>query len=182
MFNLIFVIVFYIIGAILTMVGVNIGVVSPVAIVGYCFLGLATMWLIISTINSLVYYGNQQRRFENLRCNINKKFIYIDKQKSLMAEFKLYLGEKYPELEEKIFKDISSSSVKIVLKYPEIKSEKVLIKLVNKINILADSVYGMMDRIENDCSNVRYYNNGKWEYFKAKIPVELKDVIYNVRK
>lgn len=176
MFNLIFVLFFAILGC--------IGLVIPneYAIYVSCVLfAISFVWLFIATINNLTIYSNQLLRFEEVINYLNSINIYKKKQEELLIEFKKYLGEKYPELEERIFSDINKTGdkMKIILEYPELKSSKTFLKLADKINNLADSVYRLMLKLEDICELIRYYKNGKWEFIKPQIPKDIKDVVYN---
>jgi len=178
MFNLIMVVFLLIVGTITAFTGYKLDNDATLS-VGSIISGISIVWFFCSFISSLVHYSNQSRRFEDLRSSINKLKNNKQKQTDLLVEFKLYLGDKFPNLENKIFNDITNNSnIKILLKYPEIKSEKVLMKLVDKINDLAGDVYKSLNYIEDDCAWIRYYNKSKWEYFKASIPENLKEYIY----
>lgn len=177
MFNLIMSAILFV----LSMVSLSLGYTienNTITIIGIVLGCLSLLWLFVSFLSSLEYYSNQQERFENLKANLNIVNLNKERQSNLLQEFKFYLGEKYPDLEEKIFSSISSNNVKILLKYPEIKSEKTLIELVKKINKLSKDVYVALENIEETCAQIRYYNNSKWEYIKCPIPEDLKPTIY----
>jgi hypothetical protein len=174
MFNLIFVFVLALLGC--------IGLIIPneyAANISFALFLFSFVWLFISTLSSLSYFSNQLERFEELRAKIKKVKINEKMQQELLLEFKFYLGEKYPNLEEKIFNDINKLEIKTIIKYPELKSSKTLIKLTNKINNLASNVYELMREIEDLSADIRYYENGKWEFIKPQIPLNLRNVIYS---
>lgn len=169
-----------------------IAVLLLLGIIGYKFeieeihiAGIALMcgslgYLIVTFISDLAYYSSQLLRFEDVRKCLKKIDVYKKKQKELLAEFKLYLGEKYPDLEKQIFDNINKteSELHVVLKYPELKASKTLLKLADKINNLASKVYSIMDEIESICKWIRYYKDGKWEIIKPAIPEDIKKIIY----
>jgi hypothetical protein len=175
MFNLFIIAVMLLLG----IIGYNFEI-EEVHIAGIVLIGGSLLYLIIAFISDLYYYSMQLLRFENVRNNLKKIDVYKKKQKELLAEFKNYLGDKYPELEKQIFDNInkSESEMHIVLKYPEIQSSKTLIMLTKNINELADDVYGLYDIIESECKWIRYYKNGKWEIIKPAIPEDIKDIVY----
>ena len=175
MFNLFIIAVILLLG----IIGYNFEI-KGVHIAGIRLMGGALLYLIAAFISNLYYYSIQLLRFENVRMYLKKIDVYKRKQKELLAEFKNYLGEKYPELEKQIFDNInkSESGVHIVLKYPEIQSSKTLMKLTKNINKLADDVYNLYDNIESECKWIRYYKDGKWEIIKPNIPEDIKDIVY----
>ena len=176
MFNLFIIAVILLLG----IIGYNFEI-EEVHIAGIVLMGGSLLYLIITFISDLSYYSTQLLRFEDVRKYLKKIEVYKKKQKELLAEFKNYLGDKYPELEKQIFDNInkSESEMHIVLKYPEIQSSKTLMKLTKNINELADDVYDLYDKIENECKWIRYYKDGKWEIIKPAIPEDIKDIVYN---
>jgi len=176
MFNL-FIIAFILL---LGVIGYNFEI-EEVHIAGIILMGDSLLYLIIHFIHDLVYYSAQLRRFEEVRNYLKSINIFREKQKELLVDFKQYLGKEYPELEKGIFDKIndSKSDVHVVLKYPELKSSKTLMKLANKINKLADNVYSLKAMMEDMWEEVRYYKNGKWEIIKPNIPKDIYDVVYS---
>ena len=84
----------------------------------------------------------------------NKKVIYEKMAETQLIEFKRYLGEKYPDLERKIFDNLSLTNIDIYLvQYPQIKSSETLIKLTDLINEKTSKVY------ECDLKIIEYKKN-----------------------
>ena len=159
-----------------------IGIIIPdqeANIAGIVVLSLAFVWVMSALINNFALYNNQLNRFEVLRAEIKQVVIYKNMQTELLKEFKNYLGEKYPELEKGIFDSITGeqSDVRVILKYPEIKSSKTLTKLTIEINNLAQKVYDQQVEIENKCARIRYFAKGKWEIIKPEIPADILEII-----
>lgn len=88
---------------------------------------IAILWLFGSFVNNLEAYVNQTKKFEDIRAKLKSLIIYKDKQETLIREFKIYLADKYPDLEKEIFTLIANSNndVSVILSYPEIKSSEV---------------------------------------------------------
>ena len=121
MYNLFFFVVFVILG--------TIGMIIPnegVTITGFILYGLATVWLLISTISSFSSDYYQIERFERLRCYLQELKLIKDNEETLITQFKTFLSEVYPNLEEKIFNGISNNASLLKVKYPKIKSSKTI--------------------------------------------------------
>jgi hypothetical protein len=183
MFNLIFVFIFALFGSIGLLLPVDQSTDFGTFVFGMsCFLlALSFVWLIASSANCLKSYSDQVYRFEKLHSKLNNLKRFKGKQLELITEFKFYLGEKFPELEKELHQNISknSSDISIILNYPEIKSSELLVKLTKEIGESIKNVYDIERGIENDCADIRYYRNGKWEIVKPEIPENLKKFIYN---
>lgn len=179
MFNILIIVVFLLLG----FLGYNFKI-NEVHIAGIVLMCVSLCYLIIAFIHDLSYYSNQLQRFELVRNYLKSINIYKEKQSELLIYFKSYLGEKYPDFEKQIFKNIneSKSDIHIVLKYPELKSSKTIMKLADKINKLANSVYSLRGDMENTCEDIRYYKNGKWEIIKPNIPKDIYNVVYSELK
>jgi len=174
MFNLICVLIVALIGA----VGLLIPVYE-VHIIGIVILCIAGVWLFASFVNNLVCYTEQLSRLEDIRAQLKNLDIYKNRQDTLIAEFKIYLADKYPEFEKDIFKLITDakSDVNVIFKYPEIKSSKTLLKLVNEINELATKVYDKKVNLEYDYAKVRFYNANKWFFLKSSTPQDIAKLL-----
>lgn len=177
MFNLIIVAILALLGA-----SFNLFCTTPqLQVVGIILMLISSVWFISALISNFTYYSSQMYRFEQLHSALNNLSRYKAVQLKMIEEFKNYLGEKYPELEKELFKDISdnSSDIHIVLKYPEIQSSKTLLKLTDNINEQVQKTYTLQSEIEHSCANIRYYKNSKWEIIKPNIPEKLRNVIYS---
>jgi hypothetical protein len=179
MFNILVIVVFLLLG----FLGYNFKI-NEVHIAGIVLMCGSLVYLIIAFIHDLSYYSNQLQRFELVRNYLKSINIYKEKQSELLIDFKSYLGEKYPDFEKQIFKNIneSKSDIHIVLKYPELESSKTIMKLADKINELADSIYSLRADMEDVCENIRYYKNGKWEIIKPNVPKDIYNTVYGELK
>jgi hypothetical protein len=137
------------------------------------------VWLIISQIAGFVKYSEQAYRFEKLRAQIKKLENHKSMTKGLIKEFRTYLGEKFPDLEMEFFKNFQNDTTdtRFILAYPELKSSKTMIRLVDKINELTDSTNDRLSYIEDSCYKIRYYDSSKWELFKPAIPSDLEQYL-----
>lgn len=177
MFNLICVFILALVGA--------IGFFSqsdpegPLHIAGIVFFCISGVWFFGSFVNGLYYYDQQIKRFEDIRGYLKKIVLYQEKQKNLIDEFKVYLAEKYPELEKEVFKMISSSSsdIHVMLSYPEIKSSETLMELVSQINKQASEVYNRREYVENLCVEVRHYSKNNWFIIKPSVPSDIQKLL-----
>lgn len=183
MFNLIFVFAFALLGSIGLILPIQPGTDFGDFVFGVSvfLIALSCVWFIISTIACLSNYSMQLHRFEMLHSKLNNLKRFKGIQIELIKEFKFYLGEKFPELEKELHKNISSNSsdISIILKYPEIKSSDVLVKLTKEIGESIKNVYEHEKDIEYDCAQIRYHKNGKWEIVKPSIPENIKKYVFN---
>jgi hypothetical protein len=181
MFNLICVFFFILLG----IIGIFFPENEAIYVVGIAFLCFSGLWFIVSSINNFYCYAEQQKKFEELRASLKKISILKEKSEKILAEFKLYLGEKYPELEKQIFSDISNSAKDsdkwgmFVTKYPKIQSSKTFNYLVSEMDSLISEIYKLKMEIENDCSSIRFFIKNKWFIIKPKIPTDLEDTVNN---
>jgi len=177
MFNLIIVAILAILGASFNLLCTT----QEFQVVGIILMLISSVWFISSLISNFTYYSSQMYRFEQLHSSLNNLSRYKAVQLKMIEEFKNYLGEKYPELEKELFKDISdnSSDIHIVLKYPEIQSSKTLLKLTDNINEQVQKTYSLQSDIEHSCACIRYYKSSKWEYIKPAIPEKIQKIVYS---
>lgn len=115
-----------IIGCLISAFVVNVGFVIPAII----------LFLIMCVVN-YVFMSNQINDLCVLeKCDEEIK-ILTEQRDNLLPDLKKYLGELYPSIEKDIFNSMAPTnevSLRIYMaKYPEIKSDKILTLLVNKI-------------------------------------------------
>jgi len=97
--------------------------------------------VLFATIN-YNYRHSQIEDLANLKMNASQKKIYQDMADTQLLEFKKYLAETYPAIEKSIFESITSQNVGFyAVKYPEIKSNETILKLVSLINEKMSDVY-----------------------------------------
>ena len=157
----------------------TIGVLIPneiTNIIGLLVYATSIIWLFSSFIGNLYSYNALLEKFENIRAKLKIVIIYEQKQTELLSQFKLYLFEKYPEFEERI-NSISAGNADIILKYPEIKSSKTIIKLVDEMNNLASNIYSEKISIENECATIRYMLKNKWNLFIPNVPGDVITIL-----
>ena len=161
--------------ALLGCVGIFVFPFMEAHIVGYILCGVSFVWLFASFVNNLGCYTEQLDRFEEITRDLKRVDLSIEKQGNLITEFKLYLADKYPELEREIFKLIteSKSDVHVILNYPELKSSETLLALVKQINSLAEEVYKGRSDLEYTYARVRFFNKNLWFYFRPSVPEDI---------
>tara|TARA_R110000851_G_scaffold47424_2_gene115167 strand:- start:16165 stop:16689 length:525 start_codon:yes stop_codon:yes gene_type:complete len=145
-------------------------------IVSICF-GL--IWFIVSSIQGFMLYSEQIREFEYLKASMKNLANHRVKTDGLLKEFKYYLAEKFPDMEMKFFKDFleDKSDMRVMLAYPEFKSHKTIIKLVDKINELTNETHSKLRDIEHKCASIRVNDVSKWSFVKPTIPTEIKEIL-----
>jgi len=148
-------------------------------VAGIVSMCIGLIWFISSTIQGFMLYSEQAYRLENLKSSMKKLINHKVKTDGLLTEFKTYLAEKFPDMEMKFFKDFleDKSDMRVMLAYPEFKSHKTIIKLVDKINELTNETYSKLANIEDNCAIIRYNRDSKWQLFQPKIPTEIKEIL-----
>ncbi len=176
MFNLILIIFFF-----LTGIGLRTSSEETIYIIGTVLAAITLVWFVIFLISSFCLYSYQERRYENLFANIRRINIYKKRRTDILEDIRAYLSEKYPEIEEKIFKSLSTdkANFKVILNMPEIKSSETLIELTKQIKGIGDDIYQWMRSVECDCADIRYNLRSKWQLFKPQLPQELKEFVYS---
>jgi hypothetical protein len=172
MFNIIMVLLTSLIGLICLLFNV-----TEMHIIGYVTFGFSFLWFISSFISNLVHYDDQLQRFESLRGYLKQTKVYDKIQQGLIIDLKLYLGEKYPDIEKELFTKISESNVNTILAYPEIKSSDTIKELLSGINKIKHSIYQQQQDMINKGSDILYHNASKWEIIKPSIPEDIKTII-----
>ena len=67
--------------------------------------------------------------------------------------------------------------MRVMLAYPEFKSHKTIIKLVDKINELTNETHSKLRDIEHKCASIRVNDVSKWSFVKPTIPTEIKEIL-----
>ena len=155
--------------------------VKTINIAGFALLGLSVFWALASFISTLTYYTCQQERFENLRARIKKVKIMKLSFDKLTIELKLYLSEKFPELEKELWSKFCNAptDASIIMSYPEIKSHKVIMELVGQIRSISMQLRDAEIDVADQCGSIRYHHTSKWEYFTPAIPQDLQQIVYD---
>lgn len=97
---------------------------------------------LIGIIIQLVAYYNHLSDMENIKKLAKDKEIYKQQADDLLAEIRLYLIEKFPEHESKIFDKITGNTVDfLAVDYPEIKANETFTKAVKSIVELKGKIY-----------------------------------------
>jgi hypothetical protein len=175
MFNLICVVIVALLGC----VGIFVFPFFEAHVVGYILCGMSFLWFFASFVNNLSCYNDQIEKFEDIRKGLKRVALSIEKQGNLISEFKLYLADKYPELEKEIYRLIteSKSDVHIILNYPELKSSETLLMLTKQINDLAEEVYKGKSDLEYEYAKVRFFNKNMWFYLRPSVPKDIEKLL-----
>ena len=90
-------------------------VIPPYGSEGFFVLGgLSVAVAIIGLITQACFYHDQIDSIERVKECEEREKIHKEKAEALTGEFKLWLGEKYPEIEKGIFKDLIPAKVSIL--------------------------------------------------------------------
>jgi hypothetical protein len=153
------------------------------SLLGIIFGIISGIFFIIGLSENLGTYTKQIERFETIRmyqCNIS---LYESRCKALTEEFRINLGNKYPELEKQIFKDITTQPNKNQLLalfniYPQIKSSTTLIILSRKVQEFTDIIYKEKIKSQTMAQKIRFKNESPWQIIKPTIPEDIRPLVY----
>jgi len=147
--------------------------IAPYGSEGFCVLiGLSVAMTIIGFVVHAVVYCEQINSIESIKeCEAREK-IYKKKAEALTGEFKVWLGEKYPDIEKEIFKELIPAKVSILaVSFPEIKSSETMMDLVSRINKLQGDVYSEKLNIERYRKQIRVAKRNPW-VIRGTVPTE----------
>ncbi len=103
---------------------------------------ISSITLAITLIIQISKFYAQVKAVESVLEQQQNRKIYVRRAKEYIDEFKVYLAETYPKYEKKLFKIIKPENVTaFMIKYPEIKANETITKLVKMISRLKDSYY-----------------------------------------
>jgi len=119
----------------------------------------SVVFTIVCICNHIDAHKEQISNLESINYNRQLIEIYKRQAEEFIAEFKLYLGEKYPEHEKEIFKLISANKgdrlIDVVMSLPEIHTSETLTKLVAKVCEYRRNVYDTEDYIIQNKRDMR---------------------------
>lgn len=121
--------------------------------------------------NAAIYYG-QVEKIEKIEEAEARGNIFREKAKALTEEFKHWLGDKYPDAEKEIFKNLIPENVAMfAVRFPEIKSSETIEDLVSRINGLQNDVYDEKLNIEEYKREIRVNKRNPW-VIRSLIPIK----------
>ena len=116
---------------------------------------LTVLILLVLLLSNGEGYFNHIDNIESIERDKKVVTIYKDKAVSLTKQFAKYLMN-YSDFEKDIYSQISPKDVEIYLvKYPELKSSKTVLALVDNIYKLQDDVYATEIAIEDHKKDMR---------------------------
>lgn len=114
-------------------------------------------------ITQLFRYGFQVMNYNEIRKMRADIETYKEQANEVLAEVRLYLCEKYPEHELKVFEMITKNTVDILaVKYPEIKSNESIMKAVNNIIKFNEDIYSNQRKINGKICEMRTRKSTIW--------------------
>lgn len=103
---------------------------------------ISSITLAITFIIQVSKFYAQVKDVESVLEQQQNRKIYVRRAKEYIDEFKVYLAETYPKYEKELFKVIKPENVTaFMIKYPDIKANETITKLVKMISRLKDSYY-----------------------------------------
>ena len=148
------------------------GVISTInAFVVVCY--------IVSGIMSLIAVGchagdykEQIKDIEYIKKYGEDKIVYQKKADYLLQEFQIHLIDKYPQLEEKLIKEVVSNNVILIMsEFPDLKSSNTISAYCKEMNLLMSTVYQQDLNISSAKARMRMRRRSIW-IFKSIIPTE----------
>lgn len=127
-------------------------------------LGLAIFFLVIMILANTFGFYDQVTAQEKVKQSIGVERIYNRRANDLIPQFKSLLAEEYPAYEAKIFGEINNTTaaVNFLGRYPEIKASETIIKLVDQIRDLRDSIYAQAIYRQDLQQQIRSRGRNPW--------------------
>jgi len=131
--------------------------------IGYAVIAAGA--LIVLLVINYTFRNNQiNDAFKVIKFEEEKK-IHENIAEAQLSEFKMYLAEVYPNIEKAIFTSMKPDNIQLsAIKYPEIKSEKTIMKLVSLIDNRTSSIYNCdLEKASTTAKmRARYLNAKAW--------------------
>lgn len=123
------------------------------AAASYIISGIVLMIALLTQIGK--YYWQVHDIEEVVEQKQNRK-VYVKRAAEYIDEFRIHLAETYPKHEKKLFKLMKPENVTaFMIKYPEIKANETITKLVDTINSLKDNYYRCDTQINKLSKQIR---------------------------
>lgn len=137
----------------------------------FVFLLFSVLASIIALAANACIYFEQVTRIESIEESKAREDIYKEKAEVLTGEFKVWLGEKYPDIEKGIFKNLMPVNISMVATvFPEIKSSETIMNLVSRINEMQNKIYSEKLTIEKYKKGIRITKRNPW-IIRRMIPI-----------
>jgi hypothetical protein len=149
--------------------------------IGWVFIWIGVVFFCVSTIINYANYSTQLGAYEDARTFKQEIRILEVRKDTLTKEFTKHLATEYPAIEKEIFgklKPGENFNMNIVLNYPEIKSSKTLIKLVDEIKEISDNMYNKQLEAQKLYKEIRYRKVNPWILLKPRVPEDIHDAVY----
>jgi len=112
--------------------------------------------LIITFIVQVMCYYNHVEDIETIYKYRKYIDIYKEQANEVLAEIKIYMIDKFPELELSIFEKITSQTVDILaVRYPDLKSDKVFKKYIDSYIDFKSNIYSYKREIKDHEKSLR---------------------------
>lgn len=159
------------------------GIIHPDAAIGFgcVFCGLGVVFFIAGVFINFTKYDEiirQIGRLKRRKAELCNKQLAYDNMK---AEFVNHMSKQYPEFEKELFKNIAPTDAEqlkmYAVKYPEITSNMVLSKLVDKVCDWEKNLIDAKKEILYCYEEIEFILNNKWLVIHPNIPEDILNAI-----
>lgn len=127
-------------------------------------LGFALFLVFVMVMANTSAFYSQVQAQESVKQSFGNQRVYNQRANDLIPQFKSLLAEEYPAYEAKIFGEINNTTaaVNFLGRYPEIKASKTIIKLVDQIRELRDTIYAQAIHRQDLQQQIRSRSRNPW--------------------
>jgi hypothetical protein len=144
--------------------------------------GLVTLIITFLMMFQNMYFRN------NIVKEVNQIRRYVKRSKDKLSdlqrykdEFKKMLTEMYPEYEKDMFSKMAQNDAKqleiMLVKYPELKFDGILIKYVSGVKERLKSVNDYEAYITSSIKEIHDYNDGGWMLNRVVLPTDIQKLM-----
>ena len=121
--------------------------------------------------NNIKYYIN------NIRKAIRNKAVAIKNLETYKTEFKEFITKMYPEYEKTIFNSMAKNDANqlemLMVKYPELKFDGILIKYIDGVNTRLSNVANYDYNINDTINNIEDVISNGWMLGTVTLPEDI---------
>lgn len=129
----------------------------------YVLMILSVAMLIVSIISQICRYWMQSDNIEEIEEMKADREVYKRQCNDLLSEIKIYLIDKFPEHELKVFDKITKNTAQfLAVDYPELKSDETFKKAVDNIVSGKNRIYDIERRMNGKIREIKARKKTIW--------------------
>jgi len=143
--------------------------------------GIGFLWMCFSLINTLNESTEQLKRFKGIIQLQKKLAIKSDFKNSIEKEFKEILTQTFPNFEKDLVSKFSfenkESKEAFLAVCPQLESGSSFEKYVDGLSDAMEKIQKVKIEIEEQLSEIAFYNEDPWLWFRRPMPANIKTLI-----